>query len=48
MIGYIRVYVLMDLVTTLLDVHPDLIVRLYPLRSWKSESEITRKKVISE
>lgn len=37
----------MDLFTTLLDVRPALIVRMCPLRSWKSESKITRKKIIS-
>lgn len=48
MLGYIRAYVPMDFFTVLLDVHPALIVRLCPLRSWNSESKITRKKIISE
>lgn len=37
MLGYICAYVLMDLFTTLLNVCPILIVRLRPLRSWKSK-----------
>lgn len=45
--GYTCAYVLMNLFTTLLDVHPALIVRLCPFRSWKSGSKITRKKIIS-
>lgn len=37
MLGYICAYVLMDLFTTLLNVRPIPIVRLRPLRSWKSK-----------